>query len=146
MHRPATLLLPALAVGAVALTACSAAPVAGSPTTGPPAAVVTTAPPGTAAPAPTTPPTAADGTDLAPCKDGSCDVLVTGPTTIPAPRRTGFLSLKVVRAGSGLGLAWTTPGGGGSATGSASGHIAEGTDFEFTDLGDGTAILRVHPG
>ncbi|MEJ3657997.1 hypothetical protein WEH80_34035 [Actinomycetes bacterium KLBMP 9759] len=149
MPRTAAL-LPSLVIGTLALTACSAAPAGPRPETTSAAKATSTAPPTTA---PTTPPTTArpkptgaDGTNLAACQDGSCDVLVTGPATIPVPPRTGFLSLQVVRVGTTLGIRWTSPGGGGgSMAGSGRGHLAEGTDFEFSDLGDGTAVLRIHP-
>ncbi|MEV6276976.1 hypothetical protein [Nocardia sp. NPDC051832] len=48
----------------------------------------TTTPRRTTTSAPSTLPPAADGTNVAACADGTCEVEVTGPTTIPIPGST----------------------------------------------------------
>jgi hypothetical protein len=57
-----------------------------APTTAPP----TTAPPTTAAELPA----AADGTDVRACKDGTCQILVTGAVDVPVRKRVLQLALE----------------------------------------------------
>jgi hypothetical protein len=95
MSPPAPTTARALLAGTAAslvLTGC-----AGAET--PPVAVA--APPATAAPPsaepapspPPAPPTAANGTDVAACADGTCEVLVTPPVTFPTDPRFGVSAI-----------------------------------------------------
>lgn len=97
--------LPALTVvvmlmavsGCAATTAGPPPVVAASPTTSDP----TTSHPSPTPVATTPPPTAADGTDLAACADGVCEVRIDGPTVIPVPRRGACVRCGSRRAGPG---------------------------------------------
>jgi hypothetical protein len=65
-----------------------------------------------ATPAPTTLPTAANGTDLAACAAGSCEVTVAGPVSIPAAPGFGVSTIAVSAIGANtVSVAVTMPAG-----------------------------------
>ncbi|MFG1921944.1 hypothetical protein [Cryptosporangium sp. NPDC048952] len=72
-------------------------------------------PPPSPSPSPSPPPlAAADGTRYAACWDGTCEVAVSRPTTIPI--RFGKLSVSKLQPDDGITFDITLPGGGGSGT------------------------------
>lgn len=73
-----------------------AVPAASAP--GPTSAVPEPTPAPTGSPASTTPapfPTAADGSDVAACRDGNCEIVVSGPVEIPLEREFGVDRLAI---------------------------------------------------
>jgi hypothetical protein len=58
-------------------------------------------PPAAAAPPPPAPPPAADGTDLAACRDGTCEVRVESAATIPLDERYGMSGIAVTSVANG---------------------------------------------
>lgn len=89
MRRTATAVLGGTLIGLASLTACSTG---GTAT---PAPATTSRP----KPKPASLPTAANGTDLAVCAGGTCEVEVTGPVTIPTAPAFGVMSIAVTSIG-----------------------------------------------
>ena len=108
------------------------------------------------------PPTAADGTNVAACFHGTCQIAVSGPVRIPLDGRSGLTELAVVdvdsdqlhfrtaTAGGGSGTAdlgpgcvlTFHPGGGGSACGGGyPPPFGHGLAVRVLDITDGTAVL-----
>jgi hypothetical protein len=80
------------------------------------------------------PVTAADGTNVAACADGNCEILVSGPIDIELNEHGGLTRLSVVEVGpSGLGFTTTTPGGSGS------GEIQGDCTLTFFEGGQGSS-------
>jgi hypothetical protein len=167
-HRLARVLLSLLGVGWLAACAPNA-PVADPP---PSASITSTAPaasstPTTATPTPTLP-VPADGTDLRACRDGTCEVRVTGPTAVPLPARLRLgpinvltidaqtVTMVVPLAGStfdsdgGCSATFTGPGAGSPMMMSLACHAGEknvvnGVAIEVAGIADGAAVLRIGP-
>jgi hypothetical protein len=110
---------------------------------------------GTAEPPPTNEdiPPAADGSDIKACYDGTCEVQLRAPVTIPFDPKTGLASLTLTRVDGvdGAQLSGTTVGGG---TVSVSVYADPGFESTATVNGftitalytvDGIAVLRMSP-
>jgi hypothetical protein len=79
--------------------------------------------------------TAADGTDLAACADGNCEVEVSGPVDIRlTEQRGGVTGLSIVEVGDG-GVDFTTTSSGG---GSGSGRLEPNCTLTFYEGGGGS--------
>lgn len=141
--------VPVLTVGLLILTGsgCAATDAGRSPmvSSSPTAPAPTSSRP-TPAPVRTTPPppTAADGTDLAACADGACEVRIDGPAEIPVPHRGGLREVRVERADPGMrlvvlgasGVVMRIAGGGRST-------LREGAVVEMRDIGGDSVIVTV---
>lgn len=100
-----------LALALSLAAACTAPAPAPSPPAPAPTAAATAEPAPTAAqPAPTTAPLAED--EPAACAQGSCEIRVAGPATIPLPAGTGVTEIRVVAVDAGrVELVAAVPGG-----------------------------------
>jgi hypothetical protein len=110
---------------------------------------------GTATPPPTNEdiPPAADGSDVKACYDGTCEVVLRAPVTIPFDPKTGLVELRLTRVDGvdGAQLSGTAVGGG---TVSVSVYADPGFSSTATVNGftitalytvDGVAVLRMSP-
>jgi hypothetical protein len=151
MSRICTL---ALVAGTLAGCAGSPAPerpaIAATPSAEPTPTSTTLSP--TPTPPPTTAaelPTAADGTDVAACKDGSCQILVTGAVDVPVRNRVldltlenGVVTVSTSTGSSSMVMTLTTVGGGISMESPNSPTIIITLDGIRPDA----AVLRIQPG
>jgi hypothetical protein len=132
------------------LLACALA-LAGCGASAPPAAPSTAAAPTPAGTPVTTggaPPIAADGTDYAACRDGSCSVEVRAGTTITFDPSLRVSSFRVVSIeGDRISLASEYPSGGSGRTSTGSGGSGQvnGVGYRVLDVSGGTAVLEFEP-
>lgn len=92
--------------------------------------------------------TAADGTDYAACRDGSCTVEVQAGTTITFDDSLRVSSFRVVSIeGERIRLASEYPSGGSGSTSTGAGGSGQvnGVAYRVLDVGDGTAVLEFEP-
>lgn len=153
--------LVAVSALSLLLTACTNE-VAGAPIgTGeiPGTAPATTAPgpsgTGTTEPPPTNAdiPPAADGSDVKACYDGTCEVMLRAPVTIPFDPKTGLTALNLTRVDDvdGAQLSGTTVGGGSVSVsvyadpGFSSTATVNGFTITALYTVDGVAVLRMSP-
>jgi len=94
------LLLSALAGGCGSGSGSGSDAPAPSPAGGSPSVPTSTAPVSSTPPAPS-PGAAANGTDLAACEDGDCEVYASGVVTIPLDQRFGFTRFEVAHEPTG---------------------------------------------
>lgn len=117
--------------------------------------VTGSAPPGSGGPTPTIPdlPAAADGSDIAACFDGTCEVRLRAPVTIPIDPATGVTTLTLERVDDvdGAYLTGVTTGGGtleatlyAGPNGSATAQF-NGFTIEALATVNGIAVLRLSP-
>ncbi|MFC4858782.1 hypothetical protein [Actinophytocola glycyrrhizae] len=151
--------LVAVSALSLLLSACTnevaGAPIGTGQTVGSNPATSAPAPSGTAEPPPTNEdiPPAADGSDVRACYDGTCEVELRAPVTIPFDPGTGLAQLTLTRVDGvdGAQLSGTTVGGG---TVSVSVYADPGFSSTATVNGftitalytvDGVAVLRMSP-
>jgi hypothetical protein len=92
-HRAMSSTLLILAAVAALTSGCAGQQPPPPPPAAPPAPAEPPAP--TSSPAPATPVAAADGSNLAACFDGACEVRIAGPTAIRLNRRFGLPTFRV---------------------------------------------------
>ncbi|TCK24790.1 hypothetical protein [Pseudonocardia endophytica] len=94
------------------------------------------------------PPTAADGTDYAACRDGSCTVEARPGTTIAFDESLRVSSFRIVAIdGDRISMATRNPNGGSGSTTTGSGGSGQinGLAYRVLDVRDGAAILQFQP-
>ncbi|MEV5829182.1 hypothetical protein AB0L25_26840 [Spirillospora sp. NPDC052242] len=130
-------LVPLAAAAILGLAACSSGEPDSERAAGPTSAAPTTTAPATPAASPSpSMPVPADGEDRRACADdGSCEIKVTGPVTIPMPDRLGLGPIEVTEIGA-RDVAFVAP-----LTGSrfASSGDGGGCSATFTGPGAGTS-------
>lgn len=135
----------AVVIAAVLVTGLTGCSVSGSPSPSPAASTpATTTTTSSTAP----PPTAADGTNVAACFDGTCEIAISGPLAIPLDRRFRIARLTVDAINpDGLAITFvSTSGGGGSIqTGVGADSGINGITIKVVAINGGTAVLRCSP-
>lgn len=147
MRRTACAVLLAMALAGCGSPSAGVMPQSSEP-------IVTTSQVILLSPAPTTaaPPTAADGSNIGACFDGTCEISVSRPVTIPLDGRSGFdavaietiapasMSFRVNFRDGTVGRSSTSPGG--TVTFSSG---AGGTIIKVVGINAGTAVIKMSP-